>query len=113
MAMGPKTITLTGTGSGASNSSPVRLNRRGGNVALSFTTSGSTTAFTVQYTLTSPEGYASSTAWGAAAVWSNHSTLAAETAAADGVIDFPVQGVRLSASASGTDVGTLTILQGK
>ncbi len=110
--MRPKSISLTGNGSTVSNSAPVPISWRGHDASLFFTTSGSTTAFTAQYTGTNPEDYASAEAWNAASVWTNHSTVAGETAAADGNIDFPVRGIRLQANASGADTGTLIILQG-
>ena len=110
--MRPKTISLTGSGAGVTNSTPVPVNWRTHDIALAFTTDGSTTGFTVEYTLTNPQDYASAAAWNSASVWSDHATIAGETAAADGNIDFPVRGIRLQADANGTDTGTLIIVQG-
>ena len=111
--MRPQTITHSGSGAGVTNSDPVPVNWRKHDLSLFFTTDGSTTGFTAQYTGTSPEDYASAAAWNAAAVWTNHSTIAGETSAADGNIDFPVRGIRLQADANGTDTGTLIILSGE
>jgi hypothetical protein len=110
--MRPKTITLTGSGAGTTNSAPYRLNWRSEQTLLAFSTDGSTTGFTVQYTATSPDGYASASAWGTAATWYAAGTeLTGITANAANVIEAPVQGVRLQADASGTDTGTLIVTQ--
>jgi hypothetical protein len=109
--MGTNTITQTGSGSGTTNSDPVRLNWRRQITSLSFSTSGSTTGFTAQYTLTPPSGYASASAWATGATWHSCEDIAAVTAATSEAIYAPVQGVRLQANASGTDTGTLRILQ--
>lgn len=108
--MKPTKITLTGNGSGTTNTDPVPLNYRAEVTALSFKTSGSTTGFTVQFTLEPVEGYATAAAWASAATWHN-SSIAAATANAAGSISHPVTGVRLQANGSGTDTGTLVILQ--
>lgn len=114
-----KTITLTGSGSGATNSDPYRVNWRDSQTFLSFTTDGSTTGFTAQHTNTPPDGYASAAAWGAAATWWDVEDtvsgvdIAGVTADAKGVIDAPVHGVRLQADANGTDTGILVITQNK
>lgn len=105
------TITLTGSGSGTSNSAPVRTNWRTQITSLSLSTSGSTTGFTAQYTLTPPDGYASASAWGTAAVWHSCDDIAAVTTATSEAIYAPVQGIRLQANSSGTDTGTLQIVQ--
>ena len=107
--MRPKTLTLTGDGEGVTNTAPLRCNWRTSTVSLSLSTDGSTTAFTAQYTMTPPDGYASATAWAAAAQWFDVDDIDAATAAASAAIFAPVQGVRLQASADGTDTGTLVV----
>lgn len=109
--MRPKTITLTGSGSGTTNSDPLRTNWRVPTTSLSLKTSGSTTGFTAQYTLTSPDGYASASAWATAATWQDVTDIDTVTANASAGIFGPVQGVRLQANASGTDTGTLEVVQ--
>ena len=109
--MRPKALTLTGSGSGTTNSAPLRVNWRAETTSLSLKTSGSTTGFSAQYTLTSPDGYASGTAWAAAATWHTVDDISAVTANAAAGIFGPVHGVRLQANASGTDTGTLTVIQ--
>lgn len=108
--MKPRTLSLTGSGAGVTNTDPLRVNWRTDDTSLSFGTSGSTTGFTAQYTMTPPDGYASASAWATAAVWHN-STIAAATADAADFISGPVQGIRLQANATGTDTGTLTVTQ--
>lgn len=107
--MKPTTISLTGSGSGVTNTAPVRVNWRADVTGLQIDTDGSTTGFTAQYTLTAPDGYASAAAWAAAAVWTDG--IASTTADAVGTVTGPIQGVRLQADANGTDTGTLTIIQ--
>lgn len=109
--MQPKTITLTGSGAGTTNSDPYRTDWRNSDISLSFNTSGSTTGFTAQYTMTPPDGYASATAWASGATWHNADTINAATAKAAESIVGPVQGVRLQANATGTDTGTLIVTQ--
>lgn len=109
--MRPQTITQTGSGSGTTNSDPVRVSCRATTTSLSFKTSGSTTGFTAQYTMLAPEGYASASAWATAATWHDVTELSAKTAAAAAAIFAPIQGVRLQANASGTDTGTLIVTQ--
>lgn len=108
--MRPTTLSLTGSGAGVTNTSPVRVNWRAEQTSLSFSTDGSTTGFTVQYTLTPPDGYASASAWASAAVW-HASSISGATADEAGTIAGSVQGVRLQANASGTDTGSLIIAQ--
>lgn len=108
--MRPKVITLTGTGSGASETSPVRVDSYSDRTGLGLQTNGSTTGFTVEYTRTSPAGYASASAWATAAAWTA-SSISGASADANDVVAGPVHGVRLKADASGTDTGTLTISQ--
>lgn len=109
--MKPTTITHTGSGSGATNSAPVRVNWRSDVTSLSFATDGSTTGFTGQFTLTPPEDYASASAWASAATWHDCETITGVTAAASERLAGPVQGIRLAADANGTDTGTLIIIQ--
>ena len=109
--MRPQTLTLTGSGSGTTNTSPLRVNWRVRATSLSLKTSGSTTGFTAQFTLTPPDDYASGSAWATAATWHNVDDIAAVTANASAGIFGPVQGVRLQANASGTDTGTLEVVQ--
>lgn len=104
----PKKITLQGNGSTTSNSNPYITNWREGDpiISLGFSTSGSTTGFTVQHcfdnTHTTPAA-----SW----TWFDHPDLATLTAAADGQYNAPVTAIRLRANASGTDTGTLFIVQ--
>lgn len=109
--MKPQTISHDGTGSGTSNSSPVRVNWRADETSLSFATDGSTTGFTAQYTMTAPDGYASASAWATGATWHDCVTIAGVTAGASEVLTGPVQGIRLQADANGTDTGTLIATQ--
>lgn len=110
--MRPQIITLTGSGAGATQSDPVRLNWRAHPTSFGFSTDGSTTAFTAQYTVTPPNGYASATDWGNGATWYD-TAIAAATAAADAGITVPIQGARLIADANGTDTGTLIVTQAR
>lgn len=109
----PKTITLTGSGSGTTNTDPYRIDWRHSDISLSFATDGSTTGFTAQYTMEPPDDYASASAWATGATWFDHDTIDGVTANATGGIQHPVQGVRLQADASGTDTGTLIITQNR
>ena len=106
--MRPKTISLTGNGSTTSNSAAIRMNTRARPfaVSLGFSTSGSTTAYTVQHTFDDPELVAA-----ASFVWHSHPDMASMTAAEDGNLAFPVTAIRLQANGSGTDTGTLEIVQ--
>ena len=109
--MRPQIITLTGSGSGVTNSLPIRMNWRVSNVSLSLGTDGTTTGFTAQYTMTPPDDYASSSAWGAGAVWHDFGAIDGVTQDAASVVPGPVQGIRLQADANGTDSGTLIATQ--
>lgn len=104
----PEKITLTGNGSTTGNSSPILLNWRQPNfkVSLGFDTDGSTTGFTVQHCFDDPHETAAAD-W----TWFDHPDLAGMTAKEDGNYAFPVTAIRLQADASGTDVGTLFIVQ--
>ncbi len=105
-----KTRTLTGSGSGTTNSTPLRTDWRSPRIGLSLNTDGSTTGFTAQFTLDDPTQYADATAWAAGATWHNVTDIAAVTADTEALIVGPTQGVRLQANASGTDTGILTII---
>jgi hypothetical protein len=113
--MKPKTITLTGNGTGTSNSSPLRVNWRTETTSLSFKTSGNTTNFAVQYTVTPPDGYATAAAWASAAQWhtayNGATPLSGLTAAATTTLIGPVHGIRLEANNAGADTGTLFVTQ--
>lgn len=111
--MRPITISLTGNGATAQTSAPVPLDWRGfrSGVTLALDTNGSTTAFTVEYSVDDPEGDYT-TDYNTDGKWFTHPDFNAVTADTIGNIAFPVRAVRLRASASGTDVGTLTIIQG-
>lgn len=108
--MNSTTTTLTGSGAGVTNTDPIRVDWRASTTSLSFATDGSTTGFTVQYTLTKPEDYSSASAWASGATW-HDSSIAAATADEAGNITGSVQGVRLQANATGTDTGTLIVAQ--
>lgn len=108
--MRPITLTHSGTGTGATNSAPVRVDWRADNTTVELNTDGSTTAFTVQYTGTPPDGYASASAWGSAAVWTA-SGISGATADELASITTPIHGVRIAADASGTDTATVYITQ--
>lgn len=111
--MRPVTVTVTGTGS-TLNSVPVVMNWRGNpfSVSLGFDTNGSTTGYTVQYTMENPNSYTSATLYNANAKWFDHAFMAAMTADASGNVAFPVRAIRLQANTAGTDTATLTIIQG-
>lgn len=113
--MRPTTVSLTGSGAGITNSAPIRVNWRQSpfNANMVFTTSGATTVFTVQWTLDEPSNFASAALWNSGATWIDHSAMAGMTATSYGSLDYPVQGVRLQASAAGTDTGTLNFTQGQ
>lgn len=108
--MRPRTLTLTGNGSGTTNTDPLRVSWRAPGYSLTFGTSGSSTGFTAQFTGTSPDGYASASAWATAATWHNVTDMAAITASASQKIGGPVQGIRLQANGTGTDTGTLNVI---
>jgi len=112
--MRPVIVSLTGSGSGTTDSTPVVMDWRIDpfNVSLFFVDGGSTTGFTVQYTGDDPTSYASATSYNTSATWFNHAFMAAMTSNLSGNIAFPVRAIRLQANGSGTDVGTLTIIQG-
>lgn len=109
----PKTISLTGDGTGATNSDPYPINWRSPTfgIGLFFDTDGSTTGFTVQYTGDDPQA-SYSTDFNTDAKWFDHPDMAAMTADDDGNIEFPVRAIRLRADANGTDTGELTIVEG-
>lgn len=111
--MRPVTLTLTGTGS-TLNSAPVVMDYRADptSISLFFTTSGSTTGFTVQYSGNDPTSYTSASDYNTNAAWFTHAFMTGLTSALSGNIAYPVRAIRLQANASGTDVGTLTIIQG-
>lgn len=107
-------ITLVAA-TGAANSTPIRVNWRQSpfNMNLGFADTGTTTGFTVQYTLDAPASFSSAATWNSNATWYDHPVMAGMKLAAVGDLEFPVQGVRLHCDASGTDTGTLTIIQGQ
>ena len=104
-------ITQTGNGSTVSNSDPIPVNSQAVHTSLSFDTDGSTTGFTAQYTLENPQDYDTVALWVAGAAWHNGATIAAVTAINSETITGPITGVRLQANATGTDTGTLVVLQ--
>lgn len=112
--MRPTVLTLTAA-TAAANSTPIRVNWRQSpfNMSLAFKDSGTTTGFTVQYTMDEPSGFASAATWNSSGTWYDHSVMAGMVANGYGQLDLPVQGVRLRCDASGTDTGTLTITQGQ
>lgn len=112
--MRPIVVTLVAA-AGAANSTPIRVNWRQSpfNMSLAFVDNGTTTGFTVQYTMDEPSNFASAATWNSGATWFDHQVMAGMKASSMGQIDFPVQGVRLHCDASGTDTGTLTITQGQ
>lgn len=107
-------VTLTAA-TAAANSAPIRVNWRQSpfNMSLAFVDSGSTTGFTVQYTMDEPSRFATAALWNSGGTWFDHSVMANMTGNQYGEIDIPVQGVRLHCNNSGTDTGTLTITQGQ
>lgn len=111
--MRPVVLTVTGTGV-LLNSAPVVMDWRGNpfSVSLAFDTGGSTTGYTVQYTMEDPTSYASATLYNANAKWFNHAFMAAMTTDTTGNIAFPVRAIRMQADTAGTDTATLTIIQG-
>jgi hypothetical protein len=112
--MRPVVLTVTGNGATTLNSAPVVCDWRADptSISLFFKTSGSTTGFTVQYTGDDPRSFTSATTYNANATWFNHAFMAALTATLSGNIAYPVRAIRLQANTSGTDIGTLTIIQG-
>ncbi len=111
--MRPVTLTVTGNGASTLNSTPCPVDWRQdpANISLFFTDSGSTTGFTVQYTGDAPGDYATAALYNSTATWFSHAFMAAMTANTTGNFAFPVRAIRLQADASGTDVGTLKIIQ--
>lgn len=109
--MRPTTVTVTGNGSTTENSQPVPINWRGGDTTLGFSTDGSTTGFTAQYTLEDQNDYDDAAAWNTNAVWYSATTINSATVNTAEVVQGAVRGVRLQADASGTDTGTMIILQ--
>jgi len=109
--MRPRSISVTGNGS-TRNSTPVPIDWRATpvNLGLMFTTTGNTTNFKVQYTMSPSSDHASASDGNTASVWFDHASMTAMTAAAAGSILFPVTGVRLQANNAGTDTGTLQII---
>ena len=108
----PVSVSLTGNGASIQNSAPVVVDQylTPMNLGLYFKDSGSTTVFKVQYSLDDPFGsYA--TDYNTNGVWFDHASLVTLTANASGSQTTPVRAVRLVASASGTDTGTLTVVQ--
>lgn len=111
--MRPVVVSLTGSGSGTTNSTPIPMNWRGSpfNVGLAFTTDGSTTGFTVQASYDNQNDYASAATYNSTATWFDIPGLNNLKADTDGSLNNPVRAVRLQANATGTDTGTLTIIQ--
>jgi hypothetical protein len=81
--------------------------------SIGFSTNGNTTGFTIQYTYDDPNNFASAASWNSSGVWYTLNTMSAMTAQKDGTIDFSVQGIRVQANSSGTDTGTVTLIQGQ
>lgn len=109
--MRPVVVTVTGNGV-TRNSAPVVLDYHLDpfNVGLFFTTNGATTGFKVQFSGDDPWAtYA--TDYNTNAVWQDHPFMTAMTANSSGNVAFAVRAVRLQANASGTDTGTLTVVQ--
>lgn len=93
----------------AANATPIVVNPRQNpfNVGLVLSHTGSTTGWTVQYTMDDLEDIAA-----ASATWVNTSIAAYTTAANTGIaLTIPCYGVRLQCDANGTDTGTLTVTQ--
>lgn len=104
----PYKTTITGTGSGATNTAPYIPNYQitPFNVSLAIDTDGSTTTGTIQYTL---DDLATVTAGNA--VWFDHPDADGVTVDTVVNIAFPVTAIRLQAGATGTDTWTFWILQ--
>lgn len=99
-------ITMTAATASA-NSSPFVVDHRKNpfNVALNVNTDGSTTGWTVQYTLDNLEDITP-----ASANWINTS-ISAVTVDTTAALTTPCYAVRLACNASGTDTAVLTIRQ--
>ena len=108
-----KQITLTGTGSEL-NSDPYPVNWRANpfNASLKLHTSGSTTGFTVQYTMDDPNNFASASDYNTSATWTSHPYMTSLTSDTDGNLAFSIRAVRLQADTNGTDTAVLTYIQG-
>ena len=98
-------VTLSITGATTSAVCPTDTYHVPFNIALHCQVTG-TVSYTVQHTFDDvfATGYDPSTG-----NWSNNSTLAAGTATADGNYQFPVRGIRITQTGTGTTV--LTIVQ--
>lgn len=107
--MKPQTITQTAATS-AANSAPVRMNWRNPIVDMSLNTDGSTTGWTVYYTLTPPDGYATGAAWISGGLWTA-TDISGATADTQASLNKAVQGIYLACDANGTDTAILQIVQ--
>ena len=95
-------VVLTVTGTGVSNVYPTDHYVSPFNVAIGVVTDGIT--YTIQHTFDDvfAEGFDPTTA-----TWFDHATLAGLADNADGNYAFPVRGIRLSTSGSGTASATV------
>ena len=110
--MRPVSVSVTGNGASALPSAPIVVDQylTPMNLGLLFKDSGSTTSFKVQYSLDDPFG-AYATDYNTNGVWIDHATMTGMTANAVGTILTPVRAVRLLAGATGSDTGTLVLVQ--
>ena len=99
-------ITVSKTAAGSTNPIPMLLFVTPFNVGIGVKVTG-TVNYTVQHTFDDvwATGYSA-----AAGNWYNHSSLAAQTANADGNYAFPVTAVRLTVN-SGSGTATMTLIQ--
>jgi len=107
----PVTVSITGNWL-TQNSAPIVVDQylTPLNLGLFFKDTGNTTNFKVQFSLDDPFGvYA--TDYNTNGIWFDHSTMTAMTANANGNLTTPVRAVRLQAGATGTDTGSLTVVQ--
>lgn len=107
-----KEITMTGNGASVQNSDPYVLDFRKAdfNVSIIGNTDGSTTGWTVQYTVENPWAtYA--TDFGTDADWFDLENFTDLLADADGNLTGVVTALRLQLDANGTDTVTVQIRQ--
>lgn len=100
-------VVLTVSGVGSSSVCPPDNYVTPFNIALGVNVSGTAT-YTVQYTFDDVFARAYNPSTGN---WTNHPTLAGQTATKDSNIAYPVTGIRLITTVGTTGSATLTIIQ--